>query len=142
MSEDPRDKAAALAEGMEAAGALIENLEQEVADLRSDLDRAAVALKAAQEEVSTRAGALEEKERARVEAEKRSPHSSSSTRTSSSSSTTSIQTRSQRCVAGSKSNDAQKWMRPPRRLVSTPSTKSSGVNAKPWRRGPGRRSKP
>ena len=41
MSEDPRDKAAALAEGMGAAGALIENLEQEVADLRSDLDQAA-----------------------------------------------------------------------------------------------------
>jgi chromosome segregation ATPase len=69
MSEDPRDKAAALAEGMEAAGVLIENLEQEVADLRSDLDQAAVALKAAQEEVSSRAGALEEKERARVDAE-------------------------------------------------------------------------
>ena len=69
MSEDPRDKAAALAEGMEAAGALIENLEQEVADLRSDLDQAAAALKAAQEEVSSRAGALEENERARIEAE-------------------------------------------------------------------------
>ena len=41
MSEDPSEKAAALAEGMEAAGALIENLEQEVADLRSDLDQAA-----------------------------------------------------------------------------------------------------
>ncbi|HVD34176.1 MAG TPA: hypothetical protein VNB93_00415 [Rubrobacter sp.] len=74
MSEDPRDKAAALAEGMEAAGALIENLEQEVADLRSDLDRAAAALKAAQEEVSSRAGALEEKERARVEAESEVEH--------------------------------------------------------------------
>ncbi len=36
MSEDPRDEAAALAEGMEAAGALIENLEREVADLRND----------------------------------------------------------------------------------------------------------
>ncbi len=69
MSEDPRDKAAALAEGMEAAGALIENLEQEVADLRSDLDQATAALKAAQEEVSSRADALEEKERGRVEAE-------------------------------------------------------------------------
>jgi DNA repair exonuclease SbcCD ATPase subunit len=69
MSEDSRDKEAALAEGMEAAGALIENLEQEVADLRSDLEHAAVALKAAQEEVSSRAGALEEKELARVEAE-------------------------------------------------------------------------
>src|SRR5215208_6011345 len=74
MSEDPRDKAAALAEGMEAAGALIENLEQEVADLRSDLDRAAAALKAAQEEVSSRAGALEEKERVRVEAESEVEH--------------------------------------------------------------------
>src|SRR5215204_5218986 len=48
MSEDSRDKAAALAEGMEAAAA---------------------ALKAAQEEVSSRAEALEEKEKARVEAE-------------------------------------------------------------------------
>ena len=70
MSEDPRDEAAALAEGMEAAGALIENLEREVADLRNDVDQAVVALKAAQEEVSSRAGALEEKERARVEAER------------------------------------------------------------------------
>jgi hypothetical protein len=69
MSEDPRDKTAALAEGMEAAGALIENLEQEVSDLRSDLDQATVALKSAQEEISSRAGALEEKVRARVEAE-------------------------------------------------------------------------
>ena len=32
MSEDPRDPAAELAEGMEAAGALIESLEQEVAE--------------------------------------------------------------------------------------------------------------
>jgi hypothetical protein len=69
MSEDPKDRAAALAEGMEAAGALIENLEQEVSDLRSALDEAAAALKAAQEEVSSRAGALKKKERARVEAE-------------------------------------------------------------------------
>ena len=30
MSEDPRDQMAGLAEGMEAAGALIESLEQEV----------------------------------------------------------------------------------------------------------------
>jgi chromosome segregation ATPase len=69
MSEDPKDKAAALAEGMEAAGALIENLEQEVSDLRIDLDQAAAALKAAQEEISSRADTLEENERARVEAE-------------------------------------------------------------------------
>ena len=55
MSEDPKDKAAALAEGMEAAGALIENLEQEVSDLRIDLDQAAAALKAAQEDISFRA---------------------------------------------------------------------------------------
>ena len=40
MSEDPRDQAAALAEGMEAAGALIESLEQEVESLRSDLEQA------------------------------------------------------------------------------------------------------
>jgi hypothetical protein len=69
MSEDPGEKAAALAEGMEAAGALIESLEQEVADLRSDLEQASAALKAAQEEVSSRADALEEKEQARAEAE-------------------------------------------------------------------------
>jgi chromosome segregation ATPase len=69
MSEDPTDKAAALAEGMEAAGALIESLEQEVADLRSDLEQASAALKAAQEEVSSRAAELEEKEQARAEAE-------------------------------------------------------------------------
>ena len=42
-----------------------------MADLRSDLDQAAAALKAAQEEVSSRAGALEEKERTRVEAERK-----------------------------------------------------------------------
>ena len=69
MSEDPRDEAAALAEGMQAAGVLIESLEQEVADLRRDLEQASSALKAAQEEVSSRAGALEEKEQARAEAE-------------------------------------------------------------------------
>ena len=70
MSDDPRDKAAALAEGMEAAGALIESLEQEVADLRSDLEEASAALKAAQEEVSSRAADLEEKERASAEAQR------------------------------------------------------------------------
>jgi chromosome segregation ATPase len=70
MSEDPRDPAAGLAEGMEAAGALIESLEQEVASLRNDLEEASEALKAAQQEVASRAGALEEKERARVEAER------------------------------------------------------------------------
>jgi chromosome segregation ATPase len=77
MSEDSRDKAAALAEGMEAAGALIENLEQEVADLRSDLDRAAAALKAAQEKVRSSTS------------RRRSPTSNSGTPTSSSVSATS-----------------------------------------------------
>jgi hypothetical protein len=38
MTGDPRDPAAGLAEGMEAAGALIESLEQEVASLRGDLE--------------------------------------------------------------------------------------------------------
>jgi chromosome segregation ATPase len=69
MSEDPRDSMAGLAEGMEAAGALIESLEGEVESLRGDLEDAYAALKAAQEEVSSRADELETKERARIEAE-------------------------------------------------------------------------
>jgi chromosome segregation ATPase len=56
---------------MEAAGALIESLEGEVESLRTDLEEAYVALKTAQEEVSSRAGELEEKERARVEADQK-----------------------------------------------------------------------
>jgi chromosome segregation ATPase len=71
MSEDPREPLAGLAEGMEAAGALIESLEGEVESLRTDLEEAYAALKAAQEEVSTRADELEEKERARVEADQK-----------------------------------------------------------------------
>ena len=55
---------------MEAAGALIESLEEEVANLRRDLEHASVALRAAQEEVSARERALEEKDHARSEAEK------------------------------------------------------------------------
>ena len=70
MSEDPRDPMAGLAEGMEAAGALIESLEGEVESLRGDLEDAYAALKAAQEEVSSRADELETKERARIEAER------------------------------------------------------------------------
>ena len=69
MSKDPKDPMAGLEEGMEAAGALIESLEGEVESLRGDLEEAYVALKAAQEEVSARAEELEDKERARVEAE-------------------------------------------------------------------------
>jgi hypothetical protein len=71
MSEDPRDPLAGLAEGMEAAGALIESLEGEVESLRTDLEEAYTALKTAQEEVSERADELEEKERARVEADQK-----------------------------------------------------------------------
>jgi exonuclease VII large subunit len=71
MSEDPRDPLAGLAEGMEAAGALIESLEGEVDSLRTDLEEAYVALKAAQAEVSSRAEELEEKERDRVEADRK-----------------------------------------------------------------------
>ncbi|HEX7170557.1 MAG TPA: hypothetical protein VF206_06960, partial [Rubrobacter sp.] len=70
MTEDPRDPAADLAEGMETAGALIESLEQEVESLRSDLEGASAALKAAQEEVSSRADVLQEGERARLETER------------------------------------------------------------------------
>ena len=51
MSGEPRDPVAELAKGMEAAGALIESLEDEVANLRRDLEKASVALKSAQEEV-------------------------------------------------------------------------------------------
>jgi hypothetical protein len=68
MSEDPRDPLAGLAEGMEAAGALIESLEGEVESLRGDLEAASTALQRAQEEVSARANELEKKEQARVEA--------------------------------------------------------------------------
>jgi hypothetical protein len=71
MSEDPRDPLAGLAEGMEAAGALIESLEGEVESLRADLEEAYTALKTAQEQVSTRADELEEKERARAEADQK-----------------------------------------------------------------------
>ena len=71
MSEDPRDPLAGLAEGMEAAGALIESLEGEVESLRTDLEEAYAALTAAQEEVSSRADELEEKERVRVEADRK-----------------------------------------------------------------------
>src|SRR5215211_7842287 len=71
MSEDPRDPLAGLAEGMEAAGALIESLEGEVESLRTDLEEAYAALKAAQEEVSSRANELEVKELARLEADRK-----------------------------------------------------------------------
>ena len=71
MNGEPRDQVGELAKGMEAAGALIESLEEEVANLRRDLEQASVALKAAQEEVSARGRALEEQERTRAEAERK-----------------------------------------------------------------------
>ena len=70
MSEDPRQTVVELAKGMEAAGALIESLEEEVSNLRRDLERATAALRAAQAEVSSSAGALEEGERARARAQR------------------------------------------------------------------------
>src|SRR5215217_8491846 len=71
VSGEPRDEVDELAKGMEAAEALIESLEEEVANLRRDLEQASVALKAAQEEVSARGRALEEQERTRAEAERK-----------------------------------------------------------------------
>ena len=70
VSEDPTRTVAELAKGMEAAEALIESLEEEAAGLRRDLERATAALRAAQSEVSLSAGTLEEKERARAQAER------------------------------------------------------------------------
>ncbi len=54
---------------MQAAAALVESLEEEVASLRRDLEQASVALRSAQEEVSAREAALEAKEQARQELE-------------------------------------------------------------------------
>ncbi len=65
MSEHPREPIEELIGQMEAAGSLIESLEDEVAQLRRDLEQANVALGAAREEVSARGRALEEKEWAR-----------------------------------------------------------------------------
>ncbi|MGH3147819.1 MAG: hypothetical protein ACRDTR_18660 [Rubrobacter sp.] len=70
MSEDSSQAVSELAKGLEAAGDLIESLEEEVKDLRHDLDQATAALRAAQEEVSSSAATLEEKEQARARAQK------------------------------------------------------------------------
>src|SRR5918999_5506998 len=69
MTGEPRDPSEDLVRGMEAAGTLIESLEEEVANLRRDLEQASVALRAAQEEISARGHALEKND-ARSEAEK------------------------------------------------------------------------
>jgi len=50
-----REDADGLASGLEAAGALIESLEEEVAGLRRDLESATAALRSAQEEIGSRA---------------------------------------------------------------------------------------
>ncbi len=63
MDEDSRRTVAELAKGMEAAGALIESLEEEAANLRHDLGRATATLRTAQVEVASSAGMLEEGER-------------------------------------------------------------------------------
>ena len=68
MREAPEeDPAAGLASSLEAAGALIESLEEEVAGLRGDLDAATAALRAAHEEVAARADAAREAEDLRAE---------------------------------------------------------------------------
>ena len=59
MDEDPRRTVAELAKGMEAAGALIESLEEEAANLRRDLEHATATLRTAQVEVASSAGMLE-----------------------------------------------------------------------------------
>ena len=63
MSEAPRDLAAELADQLEAAGSLIESLEEETSSLRLELRRANLALRAAQAEVAARNRALEEQRR-------------------------------------------------------------------------------
>ncbi len=67
MREGSDGTSAALASSLEAAGALIESLEEEVAGLRRDLDEATAALRAAGEEVSGRATAGREAEDLRAE---------------------------------------------------------------------------
>lgn len=67
MRERSEDTSAGLASSLEAAGALIESLEEEVAGLRRDLDAATAALRAAGEEVSGRADAGREAEDLRAE---------------------------------------------------------------------------
>lgn len=67
--ERDRDYTEEIEGQMQAAQALIESLEEEVASLRQDLEQASVALKAAQEEVAAREEILEERERSRSGAE-------------------------------------------------------------------------
>ena len=62
-----REDADGLASGLEAAGALIESLEEEVAGLRRDLESATAALRSAQEEIGSRADAEGEASNLRAE---------------------------------------------------------------------------
>ncbi len=71
MSEEPNDRIDELEDQMEAAGALIQSLEEEVESLRRDLEQASVALRTAQQEVSARERALEERDQARIRAEQK-----------------------------------------------------------------------
>ena len=75
--EQDRDYVQEVEGQMQAAQALIESLEEEVASLRRDLEQASFALKAAQEEVAAREEALEEKEKARSAAEIKAQEASS-----------------------------------------------------------------
>jgi hypothetical protein len=68
VNEDPRRTVVELAKGMEAAGALIESLEEEAANLRRDLERATATLRTAQVEVASSAGMLEVGGQARARA--------------------------------------------------------------------------
>ena len=67
MREQSDNTSDGLASSLEAAGALIESLEEEVAGLRRDLDEATAALRAAGEQVSGRADAGREAEDLRAE---------------------------------------------------------------------------
>lgn len=69
MSEEPDYRIDELESQMEAAGALIKSLEEEVESLRRDLEQASIALRMAQQEVSARERALEEHDLARRRAE-------------------------------------------------------------------------
>lgn len=72
MNEEYRDPARELEDQMRAADELIKSLEEEVVELRRDLDQAGAALRASREEVAARGQAVEgfeESERSRVAAE-------------------------------------------------------------------------
>lgn len=73
MNGEARDLAGELADRLEAAGALIERLEREVAGLRRDLEQANVALQAARREVSARERRISELEEELADSVSRAP---------------------------------------------------------------------